>query len=436
MKLDVCKKIIAEWLEEQVLPAAIRREAEPMDLENLSEILAIVGPRRAGKTFFMYQLIRDLWDRSAKKEDVLFVDFDDYRLENFKAEDVETILVAFHQLTGGYPRFIFFDEVQRLPGWSRVLRTLHNQRRYRIVISGSNAGLLSREISSELRGRWRDHLLLPFSFQEYLRFKNISYSEKIFLTPARGTILQAFDTYLTDGGFPEVLKKESRAEKRQLFQSYYKTIFYRDILERYNIKAKYILEAIMTYCLNIHGDLFSVSAFEKYLKGHDLPGSKKTISNYIRYLEEAFFILAYEKFSYSPRKRVMNLEKVYLLDNGFSFLATDFSENKGKWLENIVAIELFRRQEETYYYKNRQECDFIVKRGTKPAMAIQVCWEMTPKNQERECRGLVEAKESLKIREGIMLTYGEEREVEFRGHSIPLLPVWKWLLTKRKGEDL
>lgn len=436
MKLDVCKKIIAEWLEEQVLPAAIRREAEPVDLENLSEILAIVGPRRSGKTFFMYQLIRDLWDRSAKKEEVLFVDFDDYRLENFKAEDVEAILVAFHQLTGGYPRFIFFDEVQRLPGWSRVLRTLHNQRRYRIVISGSNAGLLSREISSELRGRWRDHLLLPFSFREYLRFKNISYSEKIFLTPARGTILQAFDTYLTDGGFPEVLKKESRAEKRQLFQSYYKTIFYRDILERYNIKAKYILEAVMTYCLNIHGDLFSVSAFEKYLKGQDLPGSKKTISNYIRYLEEAFFILAYEKFSYSPRKRVMNPEKVYLLDNGFSFLATDFSENKGKWLENIVAIELFRRQEETYYYKNRQECDFIVKRGTKPDMAIQVCWEMTPKNQERECRGLMEAKESLKIREGIMLTYGEEREVEFRGHSIPLLPVWKWLLIKGKGEDL
>ena len=246
MKLEVCKKIIAEWLEEQVLPAAIRREAEPMDLENLSEILAIVGPRRAGKTFFMYQLIRDLWDRSAKKENILFVDFDDYRLENFKAEDVETILVSFHQLTGGYPRFIFFDEVQRLPGWSGVLRTLCNQRRYRIVISGSNAELLSREISSELRGRWRDHLLLPFSFQEYLRFKNISYSEKIFLTPARGTILQAFDTYLTDGGFPEVLKKESRAEKRQLFQSYYKTIFYRDILERYNIKAKYILEAIMT----------------------------------------------------------------------------------------------------------------------------------------------------------------------------------------------
>jgi hypothetical protein len=434
MKLEICKKIIAEWFEEQVFPAAIRREAEPTDLENLSEILAIVGPRRAGKTFLMYQLIHDLWDHSAKKEDVLFVDFDDYRLENFKAEDVETILVAFHQLTGGYPRFIFFDEVQRLPGWSRVLRTLHNQRRYRIVISGSNAELLSREISSELRGRWRDQLLLPFSFREYLRFKNIPYSEKIFLTPARGTILQAFDTYLMEGGFPEVLKKESRAEKRQLLQSYYKTIFYRDILERHNIKAKYILEAVMTYCLNIQGDLCSVSAFEKYLKGHDLPGSKRTISNYIRYLEEAFFILAYEKFSYSPRKRVMNPEKVYLLDNGFSFLATDFSENKGKWLENIVGIELYRRQEEVYYYKNRQECDFIVKRGTKPALAIQVCWEMTPKNLERECRGLVEAKESLKIREGFVLTYGEEREIAFRGHSIPLMPVWKWLLNERRAE--
>ncbi len=434
MKLDICKKIIAEWLEEQVLPTLIRREAGSIALENLSEILAIVGPRRAGKTFFMYQLIQDLLDRSAKREDILFIDFDDYRLENFKAEDVETLLVAFNQLTAKYPRFIFFEEVQRLPGWSRVLRTLHNQRRYGIIISGSNAELLSREISSELRGRWRDHLLLPFSFREYLRFKNIGYSEKIFFTPGRGTILRAFDTYLAEGGFPEVLKKESKTEKRQLLQSYYRTIFYRDILERYNIRAKYILEAVMTYCLNIHGDLFSVSAFEKYLKGHDLPGSKRTISNYIRYLEEAFFIIAFEKFSYSPRKRVMNPEKVYLLDNGFSSLAVDFSENKGKMLEDIVAIELFRRQEEVYYYKNRKECDFIVKRGTRPVQAIQVCWEMTAGNQEKECRGLVEAMESLKIHEGIVLTYNEERKVEFRGQSIPLLPVWKWLLKENEAE--
>ena len=433
--LETCKKIIAEWLEEQALPTLIRRDAGSVGLENLTEILAIVGPRRAGKTFFMYQLIHDLLDRSSKKEDILFIDFDDYRLANFKAEDVETLLVAFNQVTGRYPRFIFFDEVQRLPGWSRVLRTLHNQRRYRIIISGSNAELLSREVSSELRGRWRDHLMLPFSFREFLRFKNISYSEKTFLTPARGTLIQAFDTYLKEGGFPEVLKKESSAEKRQLLQSYYKTIFYRDILERYNIKAKYILESVMAYCLNIHSDLFSVSAFEKYLKDHGLPGSKRTISNYIRYLEEAFFIIVCEKFSFSPRKRIMNPKKVYLLDTGFSFLPADFSENKGKMLENIVAIELLRRQEEVYYYKNRLECDFLLKRGTKPELAIQVCWELTVKNQEREFRGLAEAVGSLKIPEGIVLTYNEERNAEFRGRSFPILPVWKWLLRGNKVEE-
>ena len=131
----------------------------------------------------------------------------------------------------------------------------------------------------------------------------------------------------------------------------------------------------------------------------------------------------------------MNPKKVYLLDTGFSFLPADFSENKGKMLENIVAIELLRRQEEVYYYKNRLECDFLLKRGTKPELAIQVCWELTVKNQEREFRGLAEAVGSLKIPEGIVLTYNEERNAEFRGRSFPILPVWKWLLRGNKVEE-
>jgi predicted AAA+ superfamily ATPase len=397
-------------------------------LERTSEIIAVAGPRRAGKTCYMYQLIQDLlaqgnWSR----EDILFVDFEDYRLTDFTAADTDALLTAFQQVAGKAPTFLFFDEIQQFPGWSRVLRTLHNQNRYRIVVTGSNAGLLEREIAAELRGRCRNILMMPFSFPEFLRFHGIPDDERTLLTPARGRVLKAFEQYLHEGGFPEVVKKETVTEKRELLQTYYRTIFYRDILERYNVKAKAVLEAVMRHSLNTFSDLFSISMFEKELKRHQLPGSKQTISNYLGYLQEVLFLTAHDKFSYSPRQRIMNPKKIYLLDTGFSLLSTDFSENRGKLLENAVAVEMFRRRAECFYYKGRRECDFIIKEGTKPKAAIQVCWELTPKNETRELRGLREAMKAFAIEEGFILTNDEERELTFEGAKIRIMPVWKWL---------
>ena len=428
MNSEIIKKIIAEWLEDKVLPPLIKRDAPDLVLERTSEIIAVAGPRRAGKTCYMYQLIQDLlaqgnWSR----EDILFVDFEDYRLTDFTAADTDALLTAFQQVAGKAPTFLFFDEIQQLPGWSRVLRTLHNQNRYRIVVTGSNAGLLEREIATELRGRCRNILMMPFSFPEFLRFHGIPDDERTLLTPARGRVLNAFEHYLKEGGFPEVVKKETVPEKRELLQTYYRTVFYRDILERYNVKAKTVLEAVMRYSLNAFSDLFSISMFEKELKRHQLPGSKQTISNYLGYLQEVFFLTAHEKFSYSPRQRIMNPKKIYLLDTGFSLLSTDFSENRGKLLENAVAVEMFRRRAECFYYKGRRECDFIIKEGTKPKAAIQVCWKLTPKNETRELRGLREAMNAFAIEEGFILTNDEERELTFETAKIKVRPVWKWL---------
>jgi predicted AAA+ superfamily ATPase len=124
----------------------------------------------------------------------------------------------------------------------------------------------------------------------------------------------------------------------------------------------------------------------------------------------------------------MNPKKIYLLDAGFSLLSTDFSENRGKLLENVVAVELFRRRTECFYYKGRRECDFIIKKGTKPEAAVQVCWELTSKNEARELRGLREAMKDLSIQEGFILTNDEERALTFEGAHIRIMPVWKWLL--------
>ena len=429
MKRDALLAIIAEWLEEWEMPSLVCRHQPEIKPEDLKRILAIVGPRRAGKTYFMYQLIRSLLQGTRySKKDILFLDFEDYRLREFTADAVDELFAAFHQLAGQTPRFLFFDEIQNLQNWNHVLRTLHNRGQFKIVVSGSNSKLLSREIATELRGRYEDILMLPFSFREYLGYREISYTPASLHTAARGDIMAAFDDYMRHGGFPEVAMARNETEQRKLLQGYFKTIFYRDILERYNIKARHVLDALMNDMMENYSSLFSITRFEKQLKSNDLPGSKRTIANYFHYLTEAFFVIANEKFSYSSRRRIMNPKKAYLTDTGFTALGRPFTENRGRIIENIVAIELFRREMDIYYFKDRRECDFIIRAGRNPAHAIQVCWELNDRNREREFVGLVDACRSLGLTSGIILTYAQEEKQEKDGLKISVLPVWKWLL--------
>lgn len=272
-----------------------------------------------------------------KKEDILFIDFEDYRLGEFTGDNIDELFAAFHQLAGQYPRFLFFDEVQQLPDRHRVIRTLHNRR-------------------------------------------------------------------------------------------HFKTIFYREILERYNVKARYVLDTLMNDVLETYSGIFSINRFEKQLKRNGIPGSKRTISNYLHYLEEAFFVIVNEKFSYSPRRRIMNPKKVYLSDSGFAAMGRPFAENRGRILENVVATDLFRRETELFYFKNKNECDFIVKQGHRPVYAIQVCWELNERNEKREFKGLLEACRDLDLNTGLILTYAQEEERKANGLTASVLPVWKWLL--------
>ncbi|RMF87574.1 MAG: ATP-binding protein [Nitrospirae bacterium] len=429
MNRDALLAVVAEWLEEGEVPPLVPREGPHPDLPALKRILAVVGPRRAGKTYFLYQLVGSLLQggRHAKGE-ILFVDFEDYRLAGFSADHVEELLAAFAQLAGRPPRFLFFDEVQQVAGWSRILRTLHNRRRFRIVVSGSSSRLLHREVASELRGRYEDRLMLPFSFREFLRYEGLEVRATTAHTAARGAILAAFDRYLAKGGFPEVVAATSERERRALLRSYYQTIFYRDTVERHGIKVRHLLEMLMGNLLESYADRFSISRFERQLKAHGLAGSKRTISNYLAYLEEAFFVLTHEKFAYSPRKRLMNPKKVYLMDTGFAALGRPFSENRGRLLENVVAVELYRRGEEAYYYGGRHECDFLLKRGRQPVQALQVCWEVTPVNRRRELAGLAEARRVLGVEEGLILTYAQRGEEAVGGWKVPVVPVWEWLV--------
>lgn len=438
MNSDTLKTVIAEWLEEATLPVLTRRAVDRPALERLNDVLAIVGPRRAGKTFLMFQYIEELLAAGHPKDDILFLDLEDHRLVGMKPENVDDIFMVFQQLAGKQPRYVFLDEIQHLPDWSRVVRSLHNRRRFRIVISGSNSRLLGREVATELRGRYQDILVLPFSFPEILRHRGVDCTKATMHAPARrGELLKVFDEYQLWGGYPEALGRGTAIEKRQLLQRYFDTIFYKDILDRYNVRAKAMLGAMMSHCLGSYADLFSISGFEK--RHHQSLGatSKRTIANYLRYLEEGFFVLLNEKFSFSPRTRTMNPKKAYLIDNGFRNLGVEFSENRGKALENIVAIELARQRTPQFYHRDQNECDFLVMRGAgseiarSPSRAIQVTWSLEGPHRDRERRGLVEAMESFRIKEGLVLTYNEEAADTFRGKKYRALPVWKWLLDEK-----
>ncbi len=358
----------------------------------------------------------------------MFVDFEDYRLVGFAAGDVDSLFAAFNRVAGRNPRFLFFDEVQRVPDWGRILRTLHNSRKYKIVVSGSSSILQHPRIASELRGRYEDVLMLPFSFRELLIHRGLDFSEAAVFTAGRGRITAAFDEYLETGGFPEVALAGTASERRGILQNYLRTIFYRDILDRHGIKARHLLDAMLAQVLETYSDLFSISRFEKQVKGQGLPGSKRTLSAYIDYLREAFFVIASEKFSFSARRRILNPKKLYLVDTGFAALGQPPSENRGKLLENAVAVELFRRGEEFSYFKGKRECDFIVTRRNRPDQAIQVCWELGPRNEDREISGLSEALRTSRSKSGIVLTHDQEGTRTVDGREIPIRPAWRWML--------
>ncbi len=430
MDAETFKKIVAEWVRGAELPASTPREQPVGDLPRLRRILAVIGPRRAGKTWYLYQIISDLLvSKQATRGQVLFVDFEDYRLRGFRPDDVDRLLAASCQITGEPPRYLFFDEVQGLPEWSRILRTLHNTRKYTIVVTGSNSELLGSELATELRGRCEERLVLPFSLRELLRHRGVSWDQASLCTPESGRVSRTFDEYLRYGGFPEAADVPEESAKRRLIQSYFDTVFYKDLVDRHGIRARHLLDLMMRNILEGFGAAFSISRFEGQLKAHGLAGSKRSIAEYLRHLEGAFFVTTCQKFDFSPRKRTMNPRKVYLTDTGFSLLGGAFSENRGRLLENVVAIELFRRRRRTFYFKGAHECDFVVQEGTRAVEAWQVCWDLTPSNEKRELAGLAEAMSELGVRRGGILTYALEGTRKVNGRSVPVLPVWKWLLT-------
>lgn len=372
-------------------------------------IVVITGIRRCGKSTLLRQL-------AEQYDEFLYINFDDDRLMDFTVADFATLMLVFEKTSPG-TRALFIDEVQNVPGWERFVRRVHDEG-YKVFLTGSNANLLSAELGTRLTGRYLKITLYPFSFREVLRFRAVDTGR--ITEKKKAAVLQEFDAYLDGGGFPEYLKYGDP----EYLKRTYDDILYRDIITRFGIREVKGFRQLAHYLFSNMANAATYNSLKNSL------GFKSTVSvrDYVGFLEEAYLI--FEIFRYDPslKKQHIHEKKLYCIDTGMrNAVAFRFSGDRGRSLENLVLIELLRRKKAVYFCKNPQECDFITEEKGKITEAIQVCFELTADNREREVAGLMSAMDTHGLASGTILTYNQEETITRGGAEITVLPAWRWL---------
>ncbi len=437
MNKEKLKVVITEFHEEE-LPQLIEREID-IDLKT-KKIIALFGPRRAGKTYCFYGIIKKLISQGLEKDRVLYINFEDDRILPFSVSDFESLLEAYYELypknKGKEIRF-FFDEIQNVKGWETAVRRIGDREKSRIFLTGSSSKLLGREIATSLRGRTISYEILPFSFEEALAAKGVSAGGDIFYSKKRFEVKNFLSEYMKFGGFPEVVLEGNDTTKIRILQEYMSAIFFRDLVERFSIKNRVLMEEMIRYLVSNISNYFSLSGFYNLAKEkHGL--TKKTIIDYASHLSSIDFVFFLNKYSSTLKEQMRNPRKTYIIDVGFRTASGFYiSEDYGRVAENIVFLHLKRMQTqnplmEIFYWKDgKSEVDFFVKEGARVSQAIQVCWDISkPETKAREVGGLLSCLESSKLKKGIIIT-GDFDGKEIHGKkTIFFISLWKFLLGK------
>ena len=416
VSIDAIKSAIVDREEDMKnrlrMENVVRRECmdEVKNLVGRDYALIITGPRRCGKSFLAWMM-----NEGGKYG---YVNFEDERL-TMKGEELNRVLEAIYSLKGDVDVLIF-DEIQNVPGWERfVSRVIINKK---VIITGSNARLMSRELATHLTGRHVDFTLFPFSFREYLDYRGFKGS--IYLTKDTAKLRDMLSEYMRLGGFPLVYRLG-----RVFLAENYRDIVERDIVQRYGIRYVSALKNLARYMLTNTGKEISLNRLRNVLNVK----SPHTIKKYAEYLENGYLVFLLNRFSYKLKEQIIAPKKVYSIDAGMAnTIGYKISENLGRTMENIVAIELMRRKSywhrewEIYYWKDHQqrEVDFVVKEGEKVKELIQVTYASGKDEIERrELKALEKASEELRCKRKTVITWDYEEEGEVR-----FVPLWKWLL--------
>ncbi|MBU2637473.1 MAG: ATP-binding protein [Nanoarchaeota archaeon] len=376
-------------------------------------VIILTGIRRCGKSTLLKEIMQSVpgW---------CYANFEDEKFLDFQAQDFELlneVLVEAYGNVGAY----FFDEIQNIDKFETFVRRLQDEGK-KVVITGSNASLLSKEFGTRLTGRYKPFEIYPFSFREFLDFYGAKAEKNDFYRVEKKVgLIKMFNEYLALGGMPEYLKNKDKEYMRTLYEN----ILYKDVIVRYSVRKQKIIKELVSLLASNISCQFTYNSLKNSLG----LSNAITVKEYISYLSNSYLFFELRKFSYSVKQQLNSPRKIYLIDSAFSqACGLNFSENRGRMLENAVFIELKRKNREVYYYADKGECDFIIREGAKAAEAIQVCHELNKGNREREIAGILEAMDKFKLKCGLILTSEQSEEIMENGKKIIVMPVFKWLL--------
>ncbi len=391
----------------------------------IREITIITGIRRAGKSTFMYQMIYNLLKKGLDSKQILFINLEDKKLTKDSLEDIYQSYRA--NLNPDKKAYIFLDEIHKKDGWESWIRKKYDLRSNdKFVISGSCSYLLRKEYSTLLTGRNLTFEVFPLSFLEFLSFNNFeldldNIKKGILLEKTKFSLLKYLENYIVLGGFQEIIFKQEEY-KMKLLKQYFDDLLYKDIIDRYNLNSQKTKDLAL-YLLTNFTSFISLRSIRT-----SLGIAYDSIKDYLSYFKEASLFFTLEHFSYSLKEQKTLSSKVYSIDNGLrNAVSFKFSKDEGKLVENLVFIELMRREKQVYYWKNEkhQEADFIIKNEDDSLTAINVSY--TDEIAERETEALLDFQKNFKkTKELLILTKDSEKIIQ----GIKLLPLWKWLLLK------
>ena len=392
-------KDVAQSQKNDLQKRAFELEREEIKNYALAESFALIisGIRRCGKSTLLVQLLKNQYPSA------FYLNFEDPRLYGFTLPDFQKIDKL---ITENKVNVLFFDEIQVVDGWERYVRQKLDQQSFEIVITGSNASLLSRELGTKLTGRHITKELFPFSFNQFCEYLKLSRTKESTLK------------YLEEGGFPEFIKTGRLELLHQLFDD----LLLRDIAVRYGVRDIKSLQSLSVYLMSNVSKLFSGNNLRKVLEIK----ATSTVMEYFSYLEESWLFFFVPKFSYSQRKQLINLKKVYSIDTGLvSANSRSFSDDHGRRFENMVFLHYRRNYQEIYYFSEKQECDLVLFDRKGLVELVQVCYEINGDNLKRELGGLWEAMRFFEKKTAILVTAAQEDEFEEGGFVIKVLPFHK-----------
>jgi uncharacterized protein len=432
---DVVDYLIDDF-HERALPELIPREKAMPHLPGKAGV--VVGMRRAGKTWFCYQHMKELLNEGIVKERLLYLNFEDDRLLPFSAGGFQTILDTFYRKFPSFKSvecFYFFDEIQRIQGWETFVRRVLDTERIRLHITGSSSKLLSSEIASALRGRSLTTEIFPFSFNEFLTFQGEDRGKKArYGSRKRASLQHLAGLYMETGGFPEVQSLETPL-RHEVLRNYLDVVILRDVVERHGVSNVEALRSLIRQAISAPGGRFSVNRFYNTMKSRGISCTKNSLYDYLEYLTDAFIIYQVPIYTRSEKVRQVNPRKIYAIDTGLvRAMSHRMTRDDGVLLENLVFTHLRRHGISPAYYLTSAgtEVDFVFHTPTEgEPQLVQVCWDLSDsKTRNREVESLLQVMRELGSSRGTIVTWLDE---DSPGNGIDVVPAWKWLLGSPPG---